>query len=735
MNRVTKKLAPGRVSVPNLRILGQLNFSLVDISKSCSLCEKSFKDHWNLKRHLQRCHNITKTVADDMSIVQETKYQDIQMSDSPKNSLTPSESVEEESDVDNEYYNSILNYDKCEESDDGSRVDNSDFDVEEDTEPNAGISLFNHILNNMSAFANNNESSIDEEDEFRSEVFNSTIHEEAIRKDISFKLPWLDTLWNYQTQKESNILIFKSKILDVTLSDSTKVTAFLNLPSKHIKLLAADPIKKYYKVKIAPVILFLDDTSGNTSKQFNPYESWSMKCAALSFEERCSIENILFISAIPKKKDANAVVLLPEIVDDLKKLENGMVMFSAEDNAYVLVADTPCHSELCGLGAPNSTYPCRKYYIKLQSQIPKLNKVEYYTNRHPTRTKDHYIQAASISDRDTVIPDIPYFDSKNTAEELSLKNKSTDKLLELKAYDQSKDTPAEILHYILLGIAKYLITNLVKVVLNKNKKELEELFDYVKDYTNSRDISRAFTRSLTHAGSFLSRDFKVLIQILPAILAIKFADTEVLQEITPLFVRLGRLCSLVFVRSIDSQYETYISEVDSAIRSLIEALHKYDTNYICLKFGKQYMTRHIIDGGSWIGKNGLRETRGKAIAEYMQQNSDGKFHETLLGGSREFADNNGTGLTPGRILKDNTFSLFRQSNGHIIIGIVLFSKVYHLYIEYLSAHAVNNNYHLALKCADDIYMPLDELKIVCLLDMHLKVSCKYVVNLNKFGSY
>ncbi|KAL0088725.1 hypothetical protein J3Q64DRAFT_1675651 [Phycomyces blakesleeanus] len=261
-------------------------------------------------------------------------------------------------------------------------------------------------------------------------------------------------------------------------------------------------------------------------------------------------------------------------------------MFSAEDNAYVLVvssllwieADTPCHSELCGLGAPNSTYPCRKCYIKLQSRIPKLNEVEYYTNRHPTRTNDHYIQATSTPDRDTVISDIPYFDNKNTAEELSFKNKSTDKLLELKAYDQSKDTPAEILHYILLGIAKYLITDLVKVVLNKNKKELEELFDYIKDYKNSRAISRAFTRSLTYASSFLGRDFKVLIQILLVILAIKFADTEVLQEITPLFVRLGHLWSLVFVRSIDSQYETYISEVDSAVRSLIEALHKYGTN-------------------------------------------------------------------------------------------------------------------------------------------------------------
>ncbi|KAL0091406.1 hypothetical protein J3Q64DRAFT_1819128 [Phycomyces blakesleeanus] len=141
---------------------------------------------------------------------------------------------------------------------------------------------------------------------------------------------------------------------------------------------------------------------------------------------------------------------------------------------------------------------------------------------------------------------------------------------------------------------------------------------------------------------------------------------------------------------------------------------------ICLKFSKQYMTRHIIDGGSWIGKNGLRETCGKAIAKYMQQNSDRKFYETLLGASREFADNNGTGLTPGRMLKDNTFALFRQSNGHIIIGIVLFSKVYHLYIKYPSAHAVNNNYCLALKYADNIYMPLDELKVVCLLDMHLK---------------
>ncbi|KAL0092579.1 hypothetical protein J3Q64DRAFT_1830096 [Phycomyces blakesleeanus] len=175
-----------------------------------------------------------------MSIVQETEYQDIQTNNSPKNLLTPSESVEEKSDVDNEYYNNILNYDKCEESDDGSRVDNSDFDVEENTETNADISLFNHILNNISAFANNNESSINEENEFQSEVFNSTAWNRFIPNIHSFKDIQMMIL--LALVNDNNDMI-SYRILDVTFSDSTKVTAFLNLPSEHIKLLAADPIK------------------------------------------------------------------------------------------------------------------------------------------------------------------------------------------------------------------------------------------------------------------------------------------------------------------------------------------------------------------------------------------------------------------------------------------------------------------------------------------------------------
>lgn len=43
---------------------------------------------------------------------------------------------------------------------------------------------------------------------------------------------------------------------------------------------------QFYKVKIAPIILFTDDTSENMSMNYNGYESWSMRMAALPFEER-----------------------------------------------------------------------------------------------------------------------------------------------------------------------------------------------------------------------------------------------------------------------------------------------------------------------------------------------------------------------------------------------------------------------------------------------------------------
>ncbi|KAL0081895.1 hypothetical protein J3Q64DRAFT_1623137, partial [Phycomyces blakesleeanus] len=336
-------------------------------------------------------------------------------------------------------------------------------------------------------------------------------------------------------------------------------------------------------VRISPIILFTDDTSGNRSKQYNPYESWSMKFAALSYEERSSIENIHFLSAIPKKKGASGMSLLPKIVEDFKRLENGLVMFSAKDNENVLVAspllwieaDTPCHSELCGLRAPTSLYPCRKCYVRLQRSMPNLQSSSYYTGRHTARTKAHYLAAASTSGRGSTIPDAPLTGNALTASDLCFANRATDALLELQSFDPSTDTPVEVLHNILLGVAKYLVNDLVKVVLKKNPNQMARLSKALKDYENSQGMSRKFTRELRHCGSFLGRDYKVLLQILPAILVTEFANDSILSLITPSFVRLGRLCSLVFVRAVRYDYNMYIDEVEKAVTSLIQELHHY----------------------------------------------------------------------------------------------------------------------------------------------------------------
>ncbi|KAG0803512.1 hypothetical protein G6F20_013462 [Rhizopus arrhizus] len=112
---------------------------------------------------------------------------------------------------------------------------------------------------------------------------------------------------------------------------------------------------KYLKVVIIPIIFFTDDTSGGSSKQHIPYESWSMTYAALPLEERGRRENTMFIGCAPKSDGINAMHFIPALVADMKALEKGVAMFSGEHNETVLVkapvmfisADNPAHSDIC----------------------------------------------------------------------------------------------------------------------------------------------------------------------------------------------------------------------------------------------------------------------------------------------------------------------------------------------------------------------------------------------------
>jgi hypothetical protein len=135
------------------------------------------------------------------------------------------------------------------------------------------------------------------------------------------------------------------------------------------------------KVKLIPLTLFSDDTSGNTTKKWNCYDSWIMTPAALSLQERNKYENQFFLCT---HHNLNAMDSASPLVDDLKLLEDGLKMYDVEYDENILVyapvlfitGDNVRHAEIVCHKGSRATCPCRKCYWQLDPVQPRNTPVQ-----------------------------------------------------------------------------------------------------------------------------------------------------------------------------------------------------------------------------------------------------------------------------------------------------------------------------------------------------------------------
>lgn len=356
-------------------------------------------------------------------------------------------------------------------------------------------------------------------------------------------------------------------------------------------------------VYLTPMNFFTDDTSGNLSKQYNLFDSYLMTPAAMSYDAKSSKNNNFFICTSNKK--LSAVDMLPAIVDDLVELEKGVEMYSISHKETVLVvapllliqADNYRHSELSMHKGSAAGYFCRKCTIKqTKDPNPKPRKNTNLTKRAEMNLANanpkalpkvlHKYPRRTIKDLRSLVDasndEKDFLAHMNT---MGYTKNGSEQLLRLLSYDPTLDTPIELLHTLPLGVGKSLVQFLIKTSLNAD--EQKKFQAALNEYRQSQAYSRNFRASINHNGSFLGRDFKQLIQIIPVILRNTFPDQQkegIIALTTKCFDSLGCLCSLAYMRNITGDIEAFLGKITDFVDELTARV--LDLDNFCIKMKK-----------------------------------------------------------------------------------------------------------------------------------------------------
>ncbi|KAH7905869.1 hypothetical protein BJ138DRAFT_1094753 [Hygrophoropsis aurantiaca] len=381
---------------------------------------------------------------------------------------------------------------------------------------------------------------------------------------------------NELLQQNTNQYFIPKKFFQARLQSSKSAEAellALDSSASHAKLMP-NPLRIKSggrMVLTVPLIIFMDDVSGNISKQWNKHHVVYMSNALMPREMLEKEFCVRFVSSSPH---ASPLELMKGVKDSIRKAtDDPIITFDVKYNDEVMLipydifiaGDNPMQAEECSHGGLKCNYFCRT--CKVGGTMAEKRTDEGYTAifkcgemRTPTETIEQIksqIDLAKLSGGTEKV--------KNTVSQTGTRDAASaaiiERLLDLgkslrkraagtPAMPEDQDTPTEILHTILLGVVKYFWGQTV----------------YIMDKTHHLPTFQTRLASIETDGlnsPTLGADYISLAQVMPYLIY-DFVPRTVLDS----WIAIGRLVVLLWHTEIEN-IETYLADLSRAIEDFL----------------------------------------------------------------------------------------------------------------------------------------------------------------------
>ncbi|KAI0739725.1 hypothetical protein C8Q80DRAFT_1112112, partial [Daedaleopsis nitida] len=354
--------------------------------------------------------------------------------------------------------------------------------------------------------------------------------------------------------------------------------------------------------------LYCDDTSGNVSKKWNKHNSILLVLGGLPREHSQQLFNVYFLST---SNLASPLEMMEEVSRVLRHGRDvGIEVWDCASRSDTLVipwvlafqGNNPMASEFSSHIGMTGRCICRVCHLFEQESLTEHARILSFLQEGDPRTKEQTIrvleeqQARVMAGAPSAINEmgtktgvkdkyLQHFvdeiqvklskwreETKNVNVPTGLTKKEMERemletlrqtlpenmfnpVLQIPDFDAHSDTPVEILHVVLLGVVRYWWRDACSHQNSEGKVIL-------KTHLTSLDVSGLGIPSLRghtlvqHAGSLAGRDFRIVLQIAPAVL-----HGLILEVAYEAWLCLCRLAPLLFQPQIDNieQYSVSVS--------------------------------------------------------------------------------------------------------------------------------------------------------------------------------